>query len=407
MPISLEIKNLAPIAQIELSDPEILQVGDRLSYTFPSDTFVDPEADGLQYRALTISGNGSLPDFLSFNPITRTLSGTSTAESAGRYSVFFQADDSYGGIVNSSVILVHVNTQPRVNLSKWELTTGGINKPLTATIPPMAMIDVDGDIVTYELVNNDPRYLVPSWLSFNGTTLSGTPIANNHQPLQLLIRGKDPFGGVGEMPVSLMIQNTLPRLQIVLSKPDTVHLGSGISVDYSIQSDAAVDVDGDVISWNAKLADGSELPSGLSFSSASRLLSGLPAAGVYNVTFIASDGHGGSVNQTIMLRVNSQPVANMADVLVILPGIHKPFSWTLPATAMIDSDGDTITYGLVRTNPEYIIPSWLSFNGTALTGTPTANSHQPIQLLIRGKDSFGGFGEMPVSLIINVTSIFI
>ncbi len=187
MPIALAIKNLAPIAQIELPDPEILQVGERLSYAFPSDTFVDPEGDGLQYRALATTGDGRLPDFLTFNPITRTLFGTSLPESAGRYAVVFQVDDSYGGVANSSVIQLHINTQPRVDLQKWELTAEGINKAFVSMIPLTAMVDVDGDAITYELVNNDPRYLIPSWLSFNGTALMGSPDSNNHQVIQLLL----------------------------------------------------------------------------------------------------------------------------------------------------------------------------------------------------------------------------
>ncbi len=102
LPVLLTIENLPPVAQIVLTDPAIVQAGEEVGYTFPSDTFIDQEDDSLQYRALVTSGNGLLPSFLTFNPITRTLFGTSLPESAGRYTVVFQADDGYGGLANSS-----------------------------------------------------------------------------------------------------------------------------------------------------------------------------------------------------------------------------------------------------------------------------------------------------------------
>ncbi len=342
LPVSLVISNFPPVEQISLTDPEITQVGDDISYTFPVDTFIDPEGDSLQYRALLNAGNGTLPSFLRFNPITRTLSGKSTTSSAGRYSVIFQADDGYGGVVNGSAVLIHVNTEPRVDLVLWKLMADGIHKVFTATMLLTAIIDADGDQITYELVTEDPRYLVPAWLSFNGTTLTGTPDNNQHQAIQLLIKGRDPFGGVGELPVSLTIKNTVPVLQVELPDPETVQLGDGREVAYAIQSDAAIDVDGDAVTWTARLSDGDALPMGLSFSPVARQLTGLPEAGVYPIKFTAIDGYGGVINQTVVLRVNSQPVAKVKEVFVSLPGIYQSFTWSLPAGLMTDADGDSI-----------------------------------------------------------------
>ncbi len=400
IPMSLHIKNLPPVAQLTLRHPAVLQVGKTLSYSFSSDVFIDPEGDSLQYRALTVTGNGTLPLFLSFNPITRALSGKPKTIDAGRYAITFQADDGYGGIANSSSVLVHVNTEPRVDLASWEVIAKGVGKPFAATIPSTAMFDADGGPISYELVADDLRYLIPAWLSFNGSTLIGTPGSNSHRPIQLLIKGKDPFGGIGQLPVSLTIQNTPPKLLMDLPTPDTLQLGDGSKVDYLIQADVVVDVDGDAIVWSASLSGGTALPAGLVFNPASKQLSGLTVAGIYEITFTASDGYGGFANQTVTLRVNNQPIVAMTDSTVPLPGIHKPFAWTLPAGLMVDADGDAITYELVRANPEYIVPSWVNFNGTALFGTPTANTHQLIKLLFTGKDVFGGVGTAIISLLI-------
>ncbi len=139
---------------------------------------------------------------------------------------------------------------------------------------------------------------------------------------------------------------------------------------------------GDRIIWSAAMEDRSELPSGLTFNPVTRSLSGIPAAGVYNIIMMATDGFGGDFNQTITLRVNSQPAANLQDLQVALPGIRQKFTWGLPLDAMLDADGESITFSLIRTNPEFLVPSWLSFNGTTLSGTPTTNNHQLIKLLL-------------------------
>ncbi len=53
-----------------------------------------------------------------------------------------------------------------------------------------------------------------------------------------------------------------------------------------------------------------------------------------------------------------------------------------------------IAYSLVRASSKYLVPSWLGFDGATLTGTPGSNRHQTIRLLVKGKDAFGGIGEV-------------
>ncbi len=394
------VPNREPYFQFSLSDPETIQLGvaSSFQYSIASDTVVDLDGDPISWRAQLAAGDG-LPVGMTFTAATRTLSGISAA---GVYPITFIASDGFGGTVNQTLTL-RVNSQPVANKSDVVIPLAGIHKPFAWTLPATAMIDADGDSLVYELVNNDPRFLIPAWLSFNGTMLSGIPDSNTHQHIPLLIRGRDPFGGVGRLPILLSIQNTPPLLQAGLPKPDTIQLGRDISIDYGIRSDAALDVDGDAITWSAQSADGGVLPVGLRFDSAVRSFSGLPVAGVYNITLIASDGYGGSINQTITLRVNSQPIVKRTDVLIPLSGVSQTFTWALPSGLMVDADGDAITYSLVLTNPEYIVPSWVIFNGTALSGTPTENTHQRVSLLFEGKDVYGGIGQVPVSLLIQNT----
>ncbi len=382
---------------MSLTKPNIVHIGrdGEVSYSVPGDAVTDLDNDPISWIA-KLSDGGDLPIGLTFSSVSRSFSGLPVA---GIYNISIIASDGHGDTVNQTISL-RVNSQPAAKLSSNTVSLPGIYQPFSWAVPIGMMTDADGDVVTYSLVRTNPEYIVPAWLSFNGTAIRGTPTANSHRPIPLLFEGKDPYGGVGQVSISLLIDNTFPKVQIALAQPGTIQLGEGAAVDYAIQSDAVVDADGDIISWSAKLANGDELPSGLVFDSASRRLSGLPTAGVYLIRLIASDAHGGTVNQTISLRVNSQPVASLVDTDLELHGVHQSFIWILPDTAVVDGDNDTLTHELVVNDPRYLVPTWLSFNGTTLRGVPTTNTHNAIQLLLKSKDPHGGVGHMPISLSI-------
>lgn len=67
-------------------------VGMLYSYTFPDSTFTDDDGNNTLTYSATLSGGGSLPSWLSFNPATRTFSGTPSA--SGLFSIKVTATDT-------------------------------------------------------------------------------------------------------------------------------------------------------------------------------------------------------------------------------------------------------------------------------------------------------------------------
>ncbi|UOD27284.1 putative Ig domain-containing protein [Massilia violaceinigra] len=65
------------------------------SFVLPARTLVDPDGDAVTYR-LTQSGGAALPSWLSFDPLTRTLSGTPLAGDAPSLSLALGGTDSFG-----------------------------------------------------------------------------------------------------------------------------------------------------------------------------------------------------------------------------------------------------------------------------------------------------------------------
>ncbi|MBF7142928.1 MULTISPECIES: putative Ig domain-containing protein [Pseudomonas] len=79
---------------------------------------------------------------------------------------------------------------------------------------------------------------------------------------------------------------------------------------YAIPATSFSDADKDTLTYSAKLADGSSLPSWLTFDAATRTFSGTPGdtdSGTFNVTVTAADGKGGTVDDTFNLAVQDMP----------------------------------------------------------------------------------------------------
>ncbi|WP_275054605.1 calcium-binding protein [Comamonas testosteroni] len=106
-------------------------------------------------------------------------------------------------------------------------------------------------------------------------------------------------------------QNHAPE---VASYLPTLNATSGQAFTYTVAAGVITDPDpGDTITYSATLADGSALPSWLSFNSSTRTFTGTPQAGnIGNLQFVlwGSDGHGQSVGMYVTLNVASdQPSA--------------------------------------------------------------------------------------------------
>jgi Ca2+-binding RTX toxin-like protein len=93
------VPNHAPILATPLADQSFVE-GEALTYILPENAFSDPDTDDtLTYTATTVDG-GTLPDWLSFNPITREFTGTPPVDSIGTVSVKVVATDPEGLFVS-------------------------------------------------------------------------------------------------------------------------------------------------------------------------------------------------------------------------------------------------------------------------------------------------------------------
>jgi Ca2+-binding RTX toxin-like protein len=127
-----------------------------------------------------------------------------------------------------------------------------------------------------------------------------------------------------------------------------------------------------------KLADGSNLPSWMTFNAITMALSGTPPSNFFGPTqlrMIITDGVATISDDFTFTVSNSNDAPVLATPLLDQSfTTGTAFTVTLPANSFTDPDGDALQYAAQLTNG-LALPTWLSFNGTALTGTsPTAGT---------------------------------
>ena len=151
----------------------------------------------------------------------------------------------------------------------------------------------------------------------------------------------------------------------------------------TVPQSAFGDIDGDVLTYTASLADNSSLPSWLSFDAVTRTFSGTPSltdAGVLSIKVIANDGQL-SANQVFTLTVNDFVVVNHPPELLSTPAIlnngTEDTAYTIQASDLLqgfsDVDGDTLSVinlssssGFLQDNQDgtYTFSPNPNFNGT-------------------------------------------
>jgi uncharacterized delta-60 repeat protein len=102
--VTLYGTNDIPIVNHVIPDQKI-STGVGFSYIIPADTFDDPDHDDLSF-SIVMSDGSALPPWLSFDPITRTLSGKPDPLDAGTLTIRAAAKDSSGMIASSTFHLV-------------------------------------------------------------------------------------------------------------------------------------------------------------------------------------------------------------------------------------------------------------------------------------------------------------
>jgi Ca2+-binding RTX toxin-like protein len=392
----LEVVNIndAPTLKTAIAN-QVATEDEEFGFTWTEDTFNDVDVeDSLTYTATLVDGN-ELPDWLIFNAETRTFGGTPANENVGNLSILVTATDNGGETATDTFELEVVNTNDAPTLKTAIANqTATEDEEFSFVFPVDTFNDVDaGDSLTYSATSADGSEL-PSWLTFNAKTFSGTPVNEDVGNLSILVKATDNDGESVDNTFDLEIVNVndVPTLKTAIANQIATE---DQTFSFTFPEDTFKDIDaGDSLAYSAKLADGGELPSWLSFDAQTRTFSGNPLnedVGTLNVQVTASDNDGEAATEIFELKVvnvNDAPTLKIAIANQIATEDTK-FSYTFLANTFNDVDaGDHLTYTAKLADGSEI-PSWLAFNAETRTfsGTPVNGDVGNLSLRVTATDN--------------------
>lgn len=374
-----EQMNRAPVTTRQLEDTVATEDQD-LSLILPADLFSDPDASD-EIQVLMRQANGEpLPTWLSFDPVSRTLSGRPVNDHVGDIAIVVEGKDHFGAAASTTfnISVQNINDAPEAGTPLSDLSALE-DSAFSFTLPADSFRDVDvGDVLAYAatLENGDP---LPDWLNFDALTgtFSGLPVNGDVGNLRLRVTATDLAGASAAQVFALEVVNTNDAPIVVTPLP-ALTLLEDEAFSYTLPENTFLDVDaGDSLSYSATLTDGSALPSWLSFDTATRTFNGTPGnaeVGSLAISVTATDLAGASAATAFdlsVLNVNDAPVVS-APIQDQSAKQGLAYEYTLPADTFTDPDvGDSLRYEVSLDNGDPL-PTWLSFDATTRTfaGTP-------------------------------------
>ncbi|UJR55932.1 putative Ig domain-containing protein [Dickeya zeae] len=286
------------------------------SFTVPGGTFVDVDSGDTLTLGATQSDGSALPTWLSFNPATRTFSGTPGHSDVGNLTIRITATDGSNASVSTTFgLTVNNSNLPPVVSNPVTDQSIAQNGSFNFTVPGGTFTDPDtGDTLTLSATQADGSAL-PGWLSFNPTTrtFSGTPGNSDVGNLTIRVTATDGSNASVSTTFGLVVTNVNDAPVVSGSLGGQTAAQNG-GFSFTVPAGVFTDPDtGDSLTLSATQADGSALPGWLSFNPATRTFSGTPGNGdVGNLTIrvTATDGSNASVSTTFGLVVTGSTVDN-------------------------------------------------------------------------------------------------
>ncbi|RYC47045.1 putative Ig domain-containing protein [Pectobacterium zantedeschiae] len=406
---SLTVTNVndAPVIATPIPAQSVAQDGN-LNFTVPAGTFTDPDGDTLTLSA-TLANGLPLPSWISFNPATGTFSGTPGNTDVGSLSIRVTATDGSNASVHTdfSLTITNVNDAPVV-ATPIPAQSVAQDGSLNFTVPAGTFSDPDGDTLTLSatLANGSP---LPSWITFNPATgtFSGTPGNADVGSLSIRVTATDSSNASVHTDFSLTITNVndVPVVATPIPAQSVVQDGS---LNFTVPPGTFTDPDGDTLTLSATLADGSPLPSWITFNPATGTFSGTPGnsdIGNLSIKVTANDGDA-SISTTFSLTVTPSNQAPVVSTPIPPQSVAQDggFNFTVPAGTFSDPDGDTLTLSATLADGSPL-PSWLHFDPTIGTFSGTPANGDVGTLVIRVTATDGSNTSISTSFGLTVTNV--
>lgn len=327
------------------------------------------------FPAPTFSTKSPLPTGVTLSA-AGVLSGTPAANTGGSYSIVIEAANGIGTNPTQTFTL-RVNQPPAF--------TSGTSTTFTTGTAGSFTVSVTGfPVPTLSLAAGT----LPSGVTFNTTTgvLSGTPAASAGGIYNLTFQASN---GVGN-PISQNFTLTVNQPPVFTS-PDNAAFSTQGSTSFTVTATGFPNPTLSLIAGT--------LPSGITFTPATGILSGTAAKGVggnFPLKFQASTGVGTPATQDFTLVVSDGPVITSPNRATFIAGTPGTFTFTA-------SGFPAPSYSILSGT----LPSGLTLNGTTgvLSGTPAADAGGFYPLVVEANNGVGIPGKQNFTLAVNQSPV--
>lgn len=362
--------------RLEMTDGRMLQAGDvQLDMTDPNAPSLAVAPTEQQQNATTASAT----------QVQQTLAAEQAALAAARRA----GDPNFTG-----------------DLGEQKVLTGQTYR----YVLPASLFPALGAGATYAVTLASGQAL-PAWLQYDAATrtLSGTPQAGQMGNWSIKVTGTAAAGGATSSGFMALEVTDFNQAPIALGSVPSQYALEDQAFSLDIAPNLFVDREaGDTLRYTATLADGSALPSWLTFDAEMLAFRGTPpnaAVGVVDIVLKAFDEANAAAStrfKLIIEGVNDAPVVSNAAQAMVGMRVGEANSYQLPAGMFVDEDGDPLTWTVTMANGD-ALPSWLSFDpaNRTLSGAPTPEQlSAALQLRVTATDTSGG----RTSTLVTVTS---
>ncbi|WP_421249110.1 tandem-95 repeat protein, partial [Aeromonas sanarellii] len=220
----------------------------------------------------------------------------------------------------TAIEIVETNAAPTVT-GPVTLPAGTEDSAVTLTAAQLLANAHDVDVGDTLHVQSVGVNQADGTLAYNGNgTWTFTPVQDRNGAVNFAVTIADAAGATVNTSASINLApvNDAPNLANVIAEQSA---GAGTAFSYSMPANTFADVDGDTLSYSAALADGTPLPTWLSFNPATRTFSGTPDSadvGNLSVRVTATDTGGLSASGQFTLTVaaaDNQPPTTTHDSL--------------------------------------------------------------------------------------------
>ena len=375
--------NNAPTVDNPIPD-QTIEAGVEWTYVVPANTFSDPDGDTLTYLS---DGARPLPSGITFDPATRTFSGTPISADIGRRELGVNATDPDGDHATDLFLLTITPRLPAVTTGDVLLT----NLDQAATSSSSA-----------SLLNQSAAQLFTTGDHAAGYTLGSVEVAFVNSPvnasdLAFSLWSVD-SSGTDPLPKAKVADLTLSgSVTLISTTAFTAPAGTTLVANTSyavVGTYTGTDSAGDL---RVTTEDQSTSSFGFTMLHRASLASGgswTKTLGTYMLMRVIGTEKG----DTNAAPTLDNPLADQEAIA------GRAFTYQFPDDAFSDPDGDTLTYSTSN------LPTWLSFDAATRTfsGTPPGSLLLvPFDVRVTATDPGGLFAQddFDVTLFVDVPEL--